>query len=94
MKNIGKPCALIAHARLCVQRRLACSAGDRPAGAKVRSPVAWIAGWRETKTLKPIDSHFLGEWASHRAVMKMNVEVASKMRDPRAEPATVRVKAA
>jgi hypothetical protein len=26
--------------------------------------------------------------------MKMNVEVASKMRDPRAEPATVRVKAA
>jgi hypothetical protein len=36
--------------RLCVQRRLACSAGDRPAGAKVRRPVVWIAGWRETKT--------------------------------------------
>src|ERR1039457_6300267 len=32
------------QARLCVQRRLACSAGDKPAGARVRSPVAWIAG--------------------------------------------------
>ena len=28
--------------RLCVQRRLACSAGERPAGARVRSPVVWI----------------------------------------------------
>ena len=41
--------------RLCVQRRLVCSAGIKPAGAKVRRPVAWMAGWRETKTLKPID---------------------------------------
>ena len=39
----------LAHVRLCVQRRLACSAGERPAGARVRSPVVWIAGWRETK---------------------------------------------
>ena len=38
-----------AHVRLCVQRRLACSAGERPAGARVRSPVVWIAGWRETE---------------------------------------------
>jgi hypothetical protein len=68
------------HVRLCVQRRLAHSAGDRPAGVKVRHPVAWIAGWRETKTLKPIDKHFLGKWASHRAVMKMNVDVASKVK--------------
>ena len=37
------------HVRLCVQRRLACSAGERPAGARVRSPVVWIAGWRETR---------------------------------------------
>ncbi len=43
------------HARLCVQRRLACSAGDRPVGVKARSPVARIAGWRETEILKPID---------------------------------------
>lgn len=65
---------------MCVQLRLACSAGDRPAGVEVRSPVAWIAGWRETKTLKPIDRHFLGECASHRAVTKVNVDVASKMK--------------
>src|SRR5271169_1977523 len=31
------------HVRLCVQRRLACSAGERPAGARVRSPVVWMA---------------------------------------------------
>ena len=61
VKDIGKPCALIAHARLCVQRRLACSAGDRPAGGRVRNPVAWIAGWLVTNTLKPIDKTFLGE---------------------------------
>jgi hypothetical protein len=68
--------------RLCVQLRLACSAGDRPAGVEVRSPVAWIAGWRETKTLKPIDGRLLGGRASHRAVMKMNVNVASKVKRP------------
>jgi len=70
------------HVRLCVQRRLACSAGDSPAGVEVRSPVAWIAGWRETKTLKPIDWCPRGGCASHRAVMKMNVEVASKVMRP------------
>ena len=26
------------HATLCVQRRLACSAGDKPAGVEVRAP--------------------------------------------------------
>jgi hypothetical protein len=36
------------HARMCVQQRLACSAGNKPAGAKVRSSVAWIAERRET----------------------------------------------
>src|SRR5262245_10813794 len=30
-------------------------AGASPAGARARRPVAWIAGWRETETLKPID---------------------------------------
>src|SRR5664279_5161296 len=68
--------------RLCVQRRLACSAGDRPAGARVRSPVAWIAGRRETEFLKPIDDRLFWRRASHRAVMKMNVDVTSKMRIP------------
>src|SRR5215469_5355931 len=68
------------HVRLCVQQRLVCSAGNRPAGAKVRSPVAWIAGRRETEFLKPIDDRLLGRCASHRAVMKVNVDVASKVR--------------
>ena len=39
-----------------------------PAGARIRSPVAWIAGRRETDFLKPIDKVSLGEIASHRAV--------------------------
>jgi len=30
-------------------------AGVSPAGARARRPVAWVAGWRETETLKPID---------------------------------------
>src|SRR5208283_6109822 len=60
------------HVRLCVQRKLACSAGDSPAGVRVRSPVVWIAGWRETKTLKPIDKATERVVASHRAVTKVN----------------------
>jgi len=40
---------------LCVQKRLSCSAGVRPAGARARGPVAWMAGGKETKLLKPID---------------------------------------
>src|SRR5580693_7664321 len=70
----------IVHVRLCVQQRLACTAGDKPAGARVRSLVAWIAERRETEFLKPIDDRLLGRRASHRAVMKMNVDVASKVK--------------
>ena len=81
-------------ARLCVQRRLACSAGERPAGAKVRSPVVWIAGWRETKTLKPIDNVSLGETTSHRAVTTVNAKVASKVRSPEGRAPNWRAKAA
>ena len=40
---------------MCVQRRLVCSAGDSPVRVIARSPVAWIAGRRVTKSLKPID---------------------------------------
>ncbi len=43
------------HVRLYVQRRLVCSAGDKPAGVKARSPVARIAVFRETEMLKSID---------------------------------------
>src|SRR5437016_8818849 len=67
----GKPAV-----RKCVQLRLVCSAGGRPAGAKVRRPVVWIAGWREIKILKPIDKVSLGETTSCRAVMTVNVNVA------------------
>src|SRR5713101_5170883 len=44
-----------AAAWLCVQKRWTRSAGERPAGEIVRDPVAGIAEWRETETLKPID---------------------------------------
>lgn len=82
------------HVRLCVQRTLACSAGDKPAGVRVRSPVVGIAEWRETKTLKPIDKVSLGEITSHRAVMKVNADVASRMSGTEGRARNRRAKAA
>ena len=41
--------------RLCVQQRLVCSAGVRPARVRIRGPIAWMAGIRVTEYLKPID---------------------------------------
>ncbi len=64
------------HVRLCVQRRLACSAGVRPAKVKVRSLVARMAGRRETENLKPIDNVIFGMMASVQAVAQANAEVA------------------
>ena len=93
-KPVGKPDAGNPQVRLCVQRKLACSAGDRPAGVRVGSPVVWIAGWRETKTLKPIDEISLGEITSHWAVMKVNAKVASKVRSPEGRACNRRVKTA
>ena len=43
------------HVRMCVQVRLVCSAGVSPVKVRIRSPVAWMAGMRETDYLKPID---------------------------------------
>ena len=60
MKPVGKPDALAGHVRLCVQQRLAYSVGHKPTEARVRSLVAWIAGRRETKFLKPIDDIIVG----------------------------------
>jgi hypothetical protein len=82
------------HVRLCVQRRLACSAGDSPAGVRVRGPVAWIAGWRETKILKPIDSTFLGKVASPQAVTTVNAMMASKMSSSEGRACNRKTKAA
>ena len=45
--------------RLCVQLRLACSVGVRPTRVRIRSPVAWMAGTRETDYLEPIDKAIL-----------------------------------
>ena len=61
---------------------------------RIRSPVAWIAGWRETKTLKPIDNASPGEATSHRAVTTVNAKVASKMSGPEGRAPNRRAKAA
>ena len=45
--------------RECVQQRLASSVGESPTWVKVRNPVAWMAGRRETQGLKPIDKAIL-----------------------------------
>jgi len=44
----------------------------RPAGVRVRGLVTWIAGWRETKILKPIDNSSVREGVSEQAVTKVN----------------------
>ena len=93
-KSVGKPDAGNRHVRLCVQRRLACSVGDKPTEAKVRSLVAWIAGRKETEFLKPIDGIILGVMASHWAVTRVNAEVASKVSGPRGRAYNHRAKAA
>ena len=48
------------HAQLCVQLRLVWSAGVSPVRVRIRSPVAWMAGMRETDYLKPIDKAVFG----------------------------------
>jgi hypothetical protein len=67
---------------------------NRPTEAKVRSLVAWIAGRRETEFLKPIDGIIHGVMASHRAVTKVNAEVASKVSGPGGRARNRRAKAA
>jgi hypothetical protein len=54
------------YLRLCVQIRLACSAGVSPVRGRARAPVAWMAGKRGTKCLKPIDK------ASFREVSELS----------------------
>jgi len=61
-----------APVQLCVQRRLACSAGNKPAGVRVRGLVTWIAWWRVTKIMKPIDNFSVRERVSEQAVTKVN----------------------
>ena len=63
-------------------------------GQRLRSPVVWIAGWRETETSKPINNVSRGEATSHRAVTTVNANVASKMRSPEGRAHNWRAKAA
>jgi hypothetical protein len=64
-----------------------CSVGDSPTGAKVRNPVAWIAGRKETELLKPIDKAIVkdGEQVTGPA-MQINPLLASKLLDLKADP--------
>jgi hypothetical protein len=80
--------------QLCVQRRLACLAGESPAGVGARSPVAWITGRRETKALKLIDKAITRMAASQRAVTQVNAQVAPKVRSPGGRVCNRRMKAA
>ena len=59
---------LMVVGEVCVQRRQTCSVGGSPTGATARRPVAWMAGRRETKALKPIDDTIGRMGASGRAV--------------------------
>ena len=70
------------HVRWCVQRRLACSGGDKTSQGKSQSPVARRAGGRETHLLKPLDSLILGMGASVQAVAQANAQVAPQVRSP------------
>ena len=70
------------HVRLCVQQRLACAAGARPAKARVRNLVARMAGRRATASLKPIDISIWGMLASPQAVAAAHAPVAPHGRRP------------
>ena len=78
----------------CVSSEGWMSSRRKAAGAKIRGPVVWIAGWRETKTLKPIDNVSHGEATSYRAVTTVNAKVASKMSSPEGRAPNRRAKAA
>src|SRR5262245_60591710 len=56
----------------CVQERLTCSAGDRPAGARAKGPVAWMASEREIDRSEPIDEISVRGIASPRAATYVN----------------------
>lgn len=58
--------------------RMEYSAEDKPAEVKVIIPVTWIAEWRETKILKPIDKVSEREIVTVQDVKKVNAQVTSK----------------
>ena len=75
---VREPDAGDLHVRLRVQECGHVQQG-RPAEARIRSLVAWIAKWRETETLKPIDNTIGRMVANDQAVARANAYVASKV---------------
>jgi hypothetical protein len=70
------------YAPLCVQRRLTRSVGGSPTEARASRLVAWMAGWRETKTLKPIDEAICGMVSESPGRNASEREMAPKVRSP------------
>jgi hypothetical protein len=66
----------------CVQRRLTRSVGGSPTEARASRLVAWMAGWRETKTLKPIDEAICGMVSESPGRNASEREMAPKVRSP------------
>ena len=63
-------------------RKAGVFSGDKPTGAKVRSPVAWMARGRETEPWESIDKTIFRMGASRRAVTEVKAQVASKCLAP------------
>jgi hypothetical protein len=70
----------------CASReRRRCSAGGSPAGVRARSPVAWMAGGRETEPLKPIDEairRMVSESSGHNVSERKGSPDTAKPRRP------------
>src|SRR5262245_5856084 len=80
--------------RLCVQERLMCPAGARPAGVRIGRPVAWRAGRGETDGREaPRQPHLEGErkWPGRNDGER---EVAPSVHSPGGRARNCRAKAA
>src|SRR5215472_2457749 len=68
------------------QLTLMCSAGDRPAKAKVRSLVVWMAGWRERKFSEVLKAHRQGlPWGDHESPGRNNSKRKCSLENARSE---------
>ena len=68
------------------QLTLVCSVGDRPARAKVRSLVVWMAGWRERKFSEVLKAHRQGlPWGDHESPGRNNSKRKCSLENARSE---------
>ena len=68
------------------QLTLVCSAGDRPARAKVRSLVVWMAGRRERKFSEVLKAHRQGlPWGDHESPGRNNSKRRCSLENARSE---------